>query len=325
MYKFQFEPAKFTATEISEDKKYGRFVIEPLERGYGMTLGSSIRRILLSSLPGVAVSSVKFAPEHGVLHEFLGIKGVKEDVTNIILNIKNLVIRDDREEPVDFYATIDARGCCVVTAADIHFPDPGLEVINKDLVIATLNQPDAYLGMSLKVTAGRGFVSAEKNKLKNKEDVTAIAIDSIYTPIERVNMTVENTRVGQQTDYDKLTLEVFTKGSISPDEAIGLAARVMSDHLKMFIDLSDKASTASTYACEEEETITKKTDIPIDDLELTVRSYNCLKRAGINSLEELINKTEDELMKVRNLGKKSLDEIVQKVKDLGYQFRKSEN
>ena len=311
---FEFEKPRIEIAEISEDKKYGRFVVEPLERGYGTTLGNSLRRIMLSSLPGTAVSQIKI---DGVVHEFSGVPGVKEDVTEIVMNIKNLAIKnnsDDLNASKTIY--IDAHGEGVVTAADIKC-DADIEIINKDQVIATLNGgADCKLYIEMIVTNGRGYVSSDKNK---REDmgIDVIAIDSIYTPIERVNIKVENTRVGQITDYDKLTIEVSTNGTLEPDEAISLAAKVMSEHLNSFIDLSEKAKMAEVIVEKEENETQKALDMSIDELELSVRSYNCLKRAGINTVEELTNKTPDDMMKVRNLGRKSLDEVLAKLKELG--------
>jgi DNA-directed RNA polymerase subunit alpha len=310
---FDFEKPRIEIEKISEDKKYGRFVVQPLERGYGTTLGNSLRRIMLSSLPGVAVSQVKI---DGVVHEFSAIPGVKEDVTEIIMNIKNLAIRNNSDSTETKVAYIEYEGEGVVTAADIHI-DPDLEILNPDLVIATLSGgSDCKLYMELTITSGRGYISADKNK-RDDLPIGVIAIDSIYTPIERVNLTVENTRVGQITDYDKLTLDVFTKGTLEPDEAVSLAAKVLSEHLNSFIDLSEKAKTAEVIVVKEDDEKEKILDMNIDELELSVRSYNCLKRAGINTVEELTNKTSEDMMKVRNLGRKSLEEVLAKLKELG--------
>jgi DNA-directed RNA polymerase subunit alpha len=310
---FDFEKPRIEIEEISEDKKYGRFVVQPLERGYGTTLGNSLRRIMLSSLPGVAVSQVKI---DGVVHEFSAIPGVKEDVTEIIMNIKNLAIRNNSDSTETKFAYIEYEGEGVVTAADIHI-DADLEILNPDLVIATLSGgSDCKLYMELTITSGRGYISAEKNK-RDDLPIGVIAVDSIYTPIERVNLTVENTRVGQITDYDKLTLDVFTKGTLEPDEAVSLAAKVLSEHLNSFIDLSEKAKTAEVIVVKEDDEKEKILDMNIDELELSVRSYNCLKRAGINTVEELTNKTSEDMMKVRNLGRKSLEEVLAKLKELG--------
>ncbi len=310
---FDFEKPRIEIEEISEDKKYGRFVVQPLERGYGTTLGNSLRRIMLSSLPGVAVSQVKI---DGVVHEFSSIPGVKEDVTEIIMNIKNLAIKNNSESTETKIAYIEYEGEGVVTAADIHV-DSDLEILNPDLVIATLSGgSDCKLYMELTITTGRGYISAEKNK-NDELPIGVIPIDSIYTPIERVNLTVENTRVGQITDYDKLTLDVFTNGTLEPDEAVSLSAKVLSEHLKSFIDLSEKAKSAEVIVVKENDEKEKILDMNIDELELSVRSYNCLKRAGINTVEELTNKTSEDMMKVRNLGRKSLEEVLAKLKELG--------
>jgi len=318
---FDFEKPKIEIAEISEDNKYGRFVVEPLERGYGTTLGNSLRRIMLSSLPGFAVSQVKI---DGVLHEFSSIPGVKEDVTEIIMNIKALSIKNsgDPSEPKTAY--IDFEGEGVVTAADIQ-TDPDIEILNKDQVIATLNGGnDSKIYMVLTITGGRGYVGADKNKNPDLP-IGIIAVDSIYTPVERVNLTVDNTRVGQITDYDKLTLDVFTNGTLAPDEAVSLAAKVLSEHLSLFIDLSENARTAEVMIEKENNEKEKVLEMNIDELELSVRSYNCLKRAGINTVEELTNKTPEDMMKVRNLGRKSLEEVLAKLKELGLQLNQSED
>ncbi len=317
---FDFEKPNIDIVEISEDKKYGKFVVEPLERGYGITLGNSLRRIMLSSLPGVAVSQVKI---EGVLHEFSSIPGVKEDVTEIIMNIKNLAIKNNSDSLEPKIAYIEYEGEGVVTAADIQV-DSDLEILNPDLVIATLSGgSDSKLYMELTITRGRGYVSAEKNKTEDLP-IGVIAVDSIYTPVERVNMTVENTRVGQITDYDKLILDVYTNATLEPDEAVSLAAKVLSEHLNLFIDLSENAKTAEVMIEKEENEKEKVLEMNIDELELSVRSYNCLKRAGINTVEELTNKTSEEMMKVRNLGRKSLEEVLTKLKELGLSFSSSE-
>ena len=314
---FDFERPNIEVAEISEDKKYGRFVVEPLERGYGITLGNSLRRIMLSSLPGAAVSQVKI---DGVLHEFSSIPGVKEDVTEIIMNIKSLAIKNssDTNEPKTAY--IDFEGEGVVKASDIQV-DSDIEILNPDQVIATLSGGKLY--MELTITKGRGYISADKNK--NAElPIGVIAVDSIYTPVERVNVTVENTRVGQITDYDKLTLDVHTNGTLVPDEAVSLAAKVLSEHLSLFIDLSENAKTAEVMVEKEDDEKEKVLEMNIDELELSVRSYNCLKRAGINTVQELTNKTPEDMMKVRNLGRKSLEEVLAKLKELGLQLNPSE-
>ncbi len=316
---FDFERPNIEVVEISEDKKYGKFVVEPLERGYGITLGNSLRRIMLSSLPGAAVSQVKI---EGVDHEFSSIPGVKEDVTEIIMNIKSLSIKNSSEtnEPKTAYIEFEGEG--VVRASDIQV-DQDIEILNPDLVIATLSGKNTKLYMELIITKGRGYVSADKNK---REDlpIGVIAIDSIYTPVERVNVTVQNTRVGQITDYDKLTLDVHTNGTLVPDEAVSLAAKVLSEHLSLFINLSENAKNAEVMVEKEDDEKEKVLEMTIDELELSVRSYNCLKRAGINTVEELTNKTSEDMMKVRNLGRKSLEEVLGKLKELGLQLSPSE-
>ena len=317
---FDFERPNIEVVEISEDKKYGRFVVEPLERGYGITLGNSLRRIMLSSLPGAAVSQVKI---EGVLHEFSSIDGVKEDITEIIMNIKSLAIRNNSETNEAKTAYIEYEGEGVVKASDITC-DSDIEILNPDLTIATLCGKKTKLYMELTITKGRGYVSADKNK-SNDLPIGVIAVDSIYTPVERVNINVENTRVGQITDFDKLTLDVYTNGTLVPDEAVSLAAKVLSEHLSLFIDLSDKANSIEVMSSKEEDTSKKALVMSIDELELSVRSYNCLKRAGINTVEELTNKTPDEMMKVRNLGRKSLEEVLAKLKELGLQLNQAED
>ncbi len=315
---FEFERPNIEVSEISDDNKYGRFTLEPLERGYGTTLGNSLRRIMLSSLPGAAVSQIKIA---GVMHEFTTIPGVKEDVTEIVMNIKELAIRNNSATNEPKIAYIDFQGEGVVTAGDIHV-DQDIEIINPDLVIATLDSADSKLYMELTITKGRGYVDAEKNASENNA-VGVIPIDSIYTPVERANIQIENTRVGQITDFDKLTIEVFTNGALAPDEAISLAAKVLSEHLNLFINLSENAKTAEVMVEKEEDDKEKVLEMNIDELELSVRSYNCLKRASINTVEELINKTPEEMMKVRNLGRKSLEEVFAKLKELGLELKSS--
>ena len=313
---FEFEKPRIEIAEISDDNKYGKFVVEPLERGYGITLGNSLRRIMLSSLPGTAVSQVKIK---GVLHEFSSLPGVKEDVTEIVMNIKDLCIKNNSTTNEPKVAYIDASGDKVVTAGDIQV-DADLEILNPDLVIANLSGPEAKLEMELLITNGRGYVGSDKNKGLDSS-IDAIAVDSIYTPVERVNLTVQNTRVGQVTDYDKLTLDVFTNGTLAPDEAVSLAAKVLSEHLNLFIDLSENAKSVDVMVEKEDDQKEKVLEMSIDELELSVRSYNCLKRAGINTVEELTNKTPDDMMKVRNLGHKSLDEVYAKLKELGLSLR----
>ena len=317
---FDFDRPNIEIAEISEDKKYGKFVVEPLERGYGITLGNSLRRIMLASLPGAAVSQVKI---DGVLHEFSSIPGVKEDVTEIIMNIKSLAIRNNSStnEPKTAYIEFEGEG--VVRASDIQI-DQDIEILNPDLVIATLSGgKESKLYMELTITKGRGYISADKNK-SDELPIGVIAVDSIYTPVERVNIAIENTRVGQITDYDKLTLDVYTKGTLAPDEAISLAAKVLSVHLGLFVDLSENAKSAEVMIEKEDDEKEKVLEMSIDELELSVRSYNCLKRAGINTVQELTNRTSEDMMKVRNLGRKSLEEVLAKLKELGLQLNPSE-
>lgn len=319
---FDFNKPKIEIEEISEDGKFGRFVVEPLERGYGTTLGNSLRRIMLSSLPGTAVSSVKI---DGIQHEFSSVPGVKEDVTEIIMNLKSLAIKNTGSTTTDKTAYIDSSGKGVVTAADITELDSSLEIMNPDQVIATLNGGnDCRLTMELTISNGRGYVSADKIKQSKEMSIGVIAVDAIYTPVERVNMTVENTRVGQMTDYDKLTLDVYTNGTLNPDEAVSLAAKVLSEHLSLFIDLSESAKQAEIMVVKQDDEKEKVLEMSIDELELSVRSYNCLKRAGINTVEELCSKTSEDMMKVRNLGKKSLEEVLAKLKDLGLSLQPSD-
>ena len=320
MLAFDFDSPNIEVAEISEDKRYGRFVVEPLERGYGITLGNSLRRIMLASLPGAAVCQVKI---DGVLHEFSSIPGVKEDVTEIIMNLKCLAIKNNCETDEVKKAIIDFEGEGVVRASDIQV-DQDIEIMNPDQVIATLSGgKDSKLYMEIMISKGRGYISADKNK---REDlpIGVIAVDSIFTPVERVNVTVENTRVGQITDYDKLTLDVYTDATLAPDEAVSLAAKVLSEHLKLFINLSENAKNAEVMIEKEDDEKEKVLEMSIDELELSVRSYNCLKRAGINTVEELTNKTSEDMMKVRNLGRKSLDEVLAKLKELGLQLNPSE-
>ena len=317
---FDFERPNIEVSEISEDKKYGKFVVKPLERGYGITLGNSLRRIMLSSLPGAAVSQIKI---EGVLHEFSSIPGVKEDVSEIIMNIKSLAIKNNSESNEPKTAYIDFHGEGVVRASDIQV-DQDIEIMNPDQIIATLSGgKDAKLYVELTITKGRGYVGSDKNKTADIS-VGVIPVDSIYTPVERVNVTVENTRVGQMTDYDKLTLDVYTNGTLAPDEAVSLAAKVLSEHLILFIDLSENTKSVDIMVEKEDDEKGKVLEMSIDELELSVRSYNCLKRAGINTVEELTNKTSDDMMKVRNLGRKSLDEVLAKLKELGLQLNASE-
>ena len=317
---FEFEKPKIEIVETSDDNKYGKFVIEPLERGYGITLGNSLRRIMLSSLPGTAVSHVKIK---GVLHEFSSIPGVKEDVTEIIMNIKNVVIKNNSDTFEPKQAYIDVVGERVVKAGDIKV-DGDIEIVHPDLVIANLSGPDAKLEMELTIVNGRGYVSLDKNK-EADAPIDVIAIDSIFTPVERVNLTVQNTRVGQVTDYDKLTLDVYTNGALAPDEAVSLAANLLVEHLKLFVDLSENARLVDVMVESTTDEKEKVLEMNIDELELSVRSYNCLKRAGINTVQELINKTPEDMMKVRNLGRKSLDEVLAKLKELGLSLNQNED
>ncbi len=306
----EIEKPRVECVEISEDHRYGKFVVEPLERGYGTTLGNSLRRILLSSLPGAAATSVKI---DGVLHEMSTIPGVKEDVTEIILNIKKLAVKLHCDEPKT--VLIEAEGAGEIKASDIKI-DSDVEIINGDLHIATLNE-DAKLYMEITLDKGRGYVSSDRNKEKCQNIIGLIPVDSIYTPVQKFNYTVENTRVGQITDYDMLTIELWTNGTIEPDDAVSLGAKIMSEHLKLFIDLSDNAKTAEIMVEKEEVKKEKVLEMTIEELDLSVRSYNCLKRAGINTVEDLTRKTEDDMMKVRNLGRKSLDEVINKLDSLG--------
>jgi len=301
---------------VTMDDKHGVFVVEPLERGFGTTMGNSLRRVLLSSLPGVAVTSIKI---EGIQHEFSTIPGIKEDVTEIILNLKQLTAKLYSDVPKTL--TIDAAGPCEVTAADISV-DSDVEIINPHLHIATLNE-DARLQMELTLEKGKGYVLADKNK-KPGLPIGTIAIDSIFTPITKVNFTVENTRVGQVTDYDKLTLHIWTDGSIKPDEACSFAAKILSEHLSLFINLTDNVSNIEILVEKEEDKKEKILEMSIEELDLSVRSFNCLKRANINTVEELVQKSEDDMMKVRNLGRKSLEEVAQKLAALGLSLRRND-
>lgn len=313
----EIEKPKIECVEINDSKTYARFVVEPLERGYGITLGNSLRRVLLSSLPGAAVTSIKI---EGVLHEFSTVPGVVEDVTDIILNLKMLALKlyNDESQVI----RIEAKGPGEVLAGDI-IRGSQVEVLNPELHIATLDN-DANLLMEINVERGRGYRASEKNK---KEDhiIGIIPVDSIFSPVRKVNYTVTDTRVGQITDYDKLTLEVWTDGSIAPDEAISLSAKILNDHLRLFIGLTEKIGDVEIMVEKEEEERDKILDMSIEELDLSVRSYNCLKRAGINTVGELIMKTEEDMMKVRNLGKKSLEEVDEKLHSLGLMLRKSED
>ncbi|AEG16525.1 DNA-directed RNA polymerase subunit alpha [Desulfofundulus sp. TPOSR] len=312
----EIEKPKIECVESSPDNTYAKFVVEPLERGYGITLGNSLRRILLSSLPGAAVTSVKI---EGVLHEFSTIPGVREDVTDIILNLKSLCLKLHTDE--EKILRIEATGEREVRAGDI-IHDQDVEILNPDLHIATL-APNGRLFMEITVAKGRGYVPAERNK-KGDHIIGVIPVDSVFTPVRKVNYTVENTRVGQRTDYDKLTLEVWTDGSIRPDEATSLSAKILGEHLRLFIGLTEAVKDVEIMVEKEEEKKNKILEMTIEELDLSVRSYNCLKRAGINTVEELIQRNEEDMMKVRNLGKKSLEEVINKLSELGLSLRKSD-
>ncbi len=311
------EKPKIETAEFTANGDYGRFVLEPLERGYGTTLGNSLRRVLLSSLPGYAITSVKI---DGIAHEFSTIPGVKEEVTEIVLNLKDVILKINGEGPKTMY--VEASGAGVVTAGDIQV-DSEVEIINPELVIATLDA-DAKLNMELTADKGRGYVSAERNKAIMQPVINVIAIDSIYTPVLKVNYTVENTRVGQITDYDKLTLEVWTDGTINAKEAVSLGAKILNEHLSLFKNLSDEAFDTEIMVVKDDDGREKTLEMTIEELDLSVRSFNCLKRAGINKVEDLIEKSEEDMMKVRNLGKKSLDEVVAKLRSLGFELRKED-
>lgn len=318
---FEFEKPRIEIAEMAQNGTYGRFVVEPLERGYGTTLGNSLRRILLSSLPGSAVSNVKI---DGVLHEFSVIPGVKEDVTEIILNLKCLAIKNTSEGNESKVAYIDVEGEGEITAKDIK-ADSDIEILNPDLHIATLSGgSNSKLYMEITISKGRGYIGADKNK-KDDQPIGMLPVDSIFTPVTRVNFLVENTRVGQITDYDKLTLEVWTNGTISPDDAVSYGAKLLNEHLALFIDLSDNAKNTEILVEKEEGKKEKVLEMSIEELDLSVRSYNCLKRAGINTVEDLACKTEEEMMKVRNLGKKSLEEVLNKLAELGLALKPSDD
>ena len=311
----EIERPKIERVELNED--YGKFVVEPLERGFGITLGTSLRRVLLSSLPGVAVSSVKI---DGVLHEFSTIPGVREDVTEIVLNLKDLCIKMHGTGPKK--VIVDAAGACEVTAGDM-IVDSDIEVVNPQLHLATLDE-GARLYMEIILESGRGYVPADRNKRPDMP-IGQIAVDSIFTPIRKVNFTVEDTRIGQITDYDKLNLEVWTDGTIKPDEAVSLAAKILTEHLALFINLTEHVQGVEIMVEKEEDKKEKILEMTIEELDLSVRSYNCLKRAGINTVDELVQRNEEEMMKVRNLGRKSLEEVQQKLLGLGLSLRHSED
>ena len=312
----EIEKPNIECVELSDDGTYGKFVVEPLERGYGITLGNCLRRILLSSLPGVAVKWIKI---DGVLHEFSTVPGVKEDVIEIVLNLKSLSANLHANE--EKIVRIDAQGPGKVTAGDI-IADADVEILNSDLHIATL-EDGAKLEMEIALSNGRGYVPSENNKTEDMP-IGVLPVDSIYTPVTKVSYHVEDTRVGQIADYDKLTLDVWTDGSIKPDEGVSLAAKIMNDHLKLFIDLTDHVENVEIMVEKEEDKKEKVLEMTIEELELSVRSYNCLKRAGINSVQELAGKSEEDMMKVRNLGKKSLEEVQQKLQELSLDLKTGE-
>ena len=301
-------------TGSAEDSAFGTFVVEPLERGFGTTLGNSLRRVLLSSLPGYAITSVKI---DNVLHEFSTIPNVKEDVTEIVLNLKGVILKIHGDGPKIMY--IEANGSGEITAGDIK-ADSEVEILNPDRHIATLDA-DAHVTMELTADKGRGYVSSDRNKQILDPAIGVIAIDSIYTPVLKVNYTVDNTRVGQITDYDKLTIDVWTDGTISAKEAVSFAAKILTEHLNLFVELSDEVSNTEIMVVKDDTSMGKVLEMTIEELDLSVRSFNCLKRAGINTVEDLINKTEDDMMKVRNLGRKSLDEVVAKLASLDLSLR----
>ena len=311
----EIEKARIDCVELSQDGSYGKFVIEPLERGFGNTLGNALRRVLLSSLPGVAVTSIKI---EGIMHEFSTVPGVTEDVSEIILNLKTLSAKLYSEQAKT--VMIDVKGPAEVCAKDIAVDDE-LEFVDPDMHICTLNE-GAHLQMTLTIDKGRGYVSADKNKYPNMP-IGVIPIDSIFTPIKKVNYTVTDTRVGQITDYDKLTLEVWTDGSVQPDEAISLAAKILTEHLSLFVSLTDQVTTIS-FTDQEDNNKDKVLEMTIEELDLSVRAYNCLKRAGINTVAELVQRNQEDMMKVRNLGRKSLEEVEQKLEALNLSLRPSD-
>ncbi|CAH2215196.1 DNA-directed RNA polymerase subunit alpha [Tepidibacter aestuarii] len=313
----EIEKPRIEICEISEDNRYGKFIVEPLERGYGITVGNALRRILLSSLPGVAVTSIKI---EGVLHEFSTVPGVKEDVTEIILALKELSAEIDGEGSRTL--KIEAQGEGMITGKDIICP-PDVEILSKDLHIATLDT-NAKFNMEINIDKGRGYVPAENNKTENMP-IGVIPVDSIYTPVEKVSYKVENTRVGQITDYDKLIFDVWTNGSINPQEGISLGAKILVEHLNLFINLTEHVGNVEIMVEKEEDKKEKVLEMTIEELDLSVRSYNCLKRAGINTVEELSSKSEEDMMKVRNLGKKSLEEVIQKLEELELGLKPSED
>ncbi len=313
----EIEKPRIDCEFLEEDGSYGKFVVEPLERGYGTTLGNSLRRILLSSLPGTAVTSIKIG---GVQHEFSTIPGVKEDVTEIVLNVKGIIAKLHCEGTKTVY--IEASGEGVVTAGDIH-ADSDVEILNPDLHIATL-MSDARLSVELTLSHGRGYVPAERNK-QHQNSIGTIPVDSIYTPVYKVNYSIENTRVGNMVDYDKLTLEIWTDRTITARDAVSLGAKVLTDHLNLFVDLSEEIGMRSTVVEKAESQQDKILEMTIEELDLSVRSFNCLKRAGINTVEDLVNTSEDDMMKVRNLGRKSLEEVIHKLEAMELSLAKSED
>jgi len=317
---FEFEKPRIDIAESSADGTFGRFVVEPLQRGYGTTLGNSLRRILLSSLPGAAVSNIKV---DGVLHEFSALPGVKEDVTEIILNLKSLAIKNYSESNEPKLAYIEMAGEGIVRAGDIKV-DADIEIANPDLLIATLSGgKDTKLSIEITITKGHGYVGADKNK-KQDQPIGLIPVDSLYTPVRKVNYTVDNTRVGSITDFDRLILEVWTNGTITPSAAVSLGSKILTEHLNLFMDLSEVSKSAEVMAEKPEGKKEKVLEMSIEELDLSVRSFNCLKRAGINSVEDLASKTEEDMMKVRNLGRKSLEEVLNKMSDLGLALQSAE-
>ena len=314
----EMEKPNIECAELSEDGKYGKFVVGPLERGYGTTIGNSLRRILLSSLPGAACTSIKI---EGVQHEFSTVPGVMEDVTEIILNLKKMAIKLHSDGVKTVY--IDAKGAQEITAGDIKY-DSDVEIFNPELHIATLNS-DARLYAEITISKGRGYVSAERNKAELQPVIGVIPMDSFYTPVTKVNYTVENVRVGQYADREELAVEVWTNGTIKPDDAVSLAAKIMNELLLLFVDLSEDAKNTEIIVEKEESKKEKVLEMTIEELDLSVRSYNCLKRAGINTVEDLTNKSEEDMMKVRNLGRKSLEEVINKLNGLGLYLKKEED
>lgn len=311
------EKPSITTTDMSGDGSYGKFVLEPLERGYGTTIGNSLRRVLLSSLKGYAITSVKI---DGVLHEFSTIEGVKEDVTEIVLNLKSVILKIYGDGPKTMY--IDVSNATEITAGDIQ-TDSEVEILNPECHIATLS-PEAHVIMELTADIGRGYISAERNKAQLNPPIGVIAIDSIYTPVNKVNYTIENTRVGDITDYDKLTLEVWTNGTMSAKDAVSYAAKILNEHLNLFVDLSDETNGVEIMVVKDNDSNKQTLEMTVEELDLSVRSFNCLKRANIHKVGDLIEKTEDEMMKVRNLGKKSLDEVIQKLAQFGLSLRQED-